>query len=428
MDYEQTIDFLFNSFPMFEKTGGDAYHPGLEKIEELCKHFDHPQKKIKTIHIAGTNGKGSSSHLLAAVLQSAGYKTGLYTSPHLKEFTERIRINGKEISKEAITSFVNQHLEFFKSFKASFFEITTLMAFHFFSKEKVDIAVIETGLGGRLDATNVLQPEAVLITNISYDHMQYLGDSLEKIALEKAGIVKNCIPLVISERQAETYSVFEKVSKEKKTTLIFAEDLYTLKNSSFLNGKIQTDIYFRNRKSMEKLEIGLGGSYQEKNIKGILVILDLLKVKGWTINEEHTRKGFSEVVKLTGLKGRWDFIQQEPAVLCDTAHNEAGIKYITEQLKTLSYHNIYVVLGMVKDKEIEKILNLLPKDAWYFFTQAKIPRALEVDVLFEKAKLAGLKGEITSTVAEALNKAKMKAGKNDLIYVGGSTFVVAEVI
>jgi dihydrofolate synthase/folylpolyglutamate synthase len=428
MDYEQTINFLFNRFPMFEKTGGDAYHPGLERIEELCKHFDHPQKKIKTVHIAGTNGKGSSSHLLASVLQSAGYKTGLYTSPHLKEFTERIKINGEEISKEAITGFVNQHLEFFKSFKASFFEITTLMAFHFFSEEKVEIAVIETGLGGRLDATNVLQPEAVLITNISYDHMQYLGDTLEKIAMEKAGIIKNGVPLVISERQAETQSVFEKVSKEKKTTLIFAEDLYTLKNSSATNGKIQTDIYFRNEKSMEKMEIGLGGSYQVKNIKGVLVLLDLLKTKGWAINEAHIRKGFSEVIKLTGLRGRWDFIQKEPAILCDTAHNEAGIKYVTEQLKTLSYHNIYVVLGMVKDKEIEKILDLLPKNAWYFFTKPNIPRALPPDILFEKAKQAGLNGEIVETVAEALSKAKMKAGKDDLIYVGGSTFVVAEVI
>ncbi|HWZ21170.1 MAG TPA: folylpolyglutamate synthase/dihydrofolate synthase family protein [Cytophagaceae bacterium] len=428
MDYKQTIDFLFSSFPMFEKIGGGAYHPGLERIEELCEHFGNPQKKIKTIHIAGTNGKGSSSHLIASVLQSAGYKTGLYTSPHLKEFTERIKISGEEISKEAITDFVNQHLVFFKSFQASFFEITTLMAFYFFAQEDVDIAVIETGLGGRLDATNVLNPEVVLITNISFDHTQYLGNTLDKIAFEKAGIIKPGVSVVIGEKQKETSSVFEKVAKSKNAFLIYAEDFCKLEHVSFSGGKMKVDVALLNHPSLKEVEVGLGGFYQEKNIKGVTTVLELLKQKGWYISETHIRKGFSEVVERTNLKGRWYFLQQNPAVLCDTAHNEAGIKFITEQLKTLSYHNIYVVLGMVKDKEIEKILTLLPKEAWYFFTKPSIPRALETTVLFEKAQQAGLKGEVVETVAEALSKAKMKAGKDDLIYVGGSTFVVAEVL
>jgi dihydrofolate synthase/folylpolyglutamate synthase len=427
MDYKQTIDFLFNSFPMFEKTGGSAYNPGLSRIEDLCKHFGDPQKKIRTVHIAGTNGKGSSSHLIAAVMQSAGYKTGLYTSPHLKDFTERIRINGIEISKEEITGFVNEHLDYFKSYKASFFEITTLMAFYFFAKEKVDLAIIETGLGGRLDSTNVILPEASLITNISFDHMQYLGDTLAKIAFEKAGIIKEGIPVVIGEQQPETLPVFEQTARAKKATLIYAENFCMLDNILFAEGKMKADARVGDL-FLKGLECELGGFYQEKNIKGVLTILDLLKKKDWHITEEHIRQGFSKVIELTGLKGRWYFLQHQPSILCDTAHNEAGIKNITQQLKTLSYENLYVVLGMVKDKEVEKILNLLPKNAWYFFTMPGIPRALEADILFEKATVAGLKGEVIKTVSDALKKAKEKAGKNDLIYVGGSTFVVAEVL
>ncbi len=427
MDYKQTIDFLFTSFPMFEKIGGGAYHPGLERIEKLCSHFDNPQKKIKTIHIAGTNGKGSSSHLLASVLQSSGYKTGLYTSPHLKEFTERIKINGIEISKEAITNFVNDHLVFFKSFQASFFEITTLMAFHFFAEEKVDIAIIETGLGGRLDATNVLVPEVTLITNISYDHTQYLGDTLEKIAIEKGGIIKPGIPIVIGERQKETSLVFEKIANDRNAPLFYAEDLSGIENCSFNKGKMEADVTTKEY-SYKKLLVGLGGFYQEKNIKGVLTVLNILKEKDWNIQEDSIRRGFAEVVENTTIKGRWQFLQKNPTVLCDTAHNEAGIKYVTDQLKTLSYQQLYIVFGMVKDKEIEKVLDLLPKDAWYFFTKPTIQRGLEAETLLEKAQLAGLKGEVTASVNEALSKAKSKANKDDLIYVGGSTFVVAEIL
>jgi dihydrofolate synthase / folylpolyglutamate synthase len=428
MDYNETIHFLFNQFPMFEKTGGDAYNPGLERIESLCNYFGNPHKQFRSVHIAGTNGKGSSSHVLAAVLQSAGYKTGLYTSPHLKEFTERIRINGVEISKEEITGFINQHFDFFVSFKASFFEITTLMAFYYFAKEKVDIAIIETGLGGRLDATNIIQPESVLITNIGFDHMQYLGNTLEKIAREKAGIIKERVPVVISEKQKEISSVFETIAKEKYASLCYAQDFCTLENIQAIGKGLQFDCKHGEYFLFKTLELGLGGLYQEKNVLGVLATLDVLQKKGWIIKEEHIRKGFSQVVTLTGLKGRWQFLQQNPTVLCDTAHNEDGIKYIVQQLKTLSFEKLYVVLGFVKDKEIEKLLALLPKEGYYYFTKPSIPRALEAELLYEKAKICGLEGEFQPTVQEALSNAKKKATKNDLIYVGGSNFVVAEVV
>ncbi len=424
MDYKQVIDFLYNSFPMFEKTGGGAYHPGLERIASLSAYFGDPHRKFRTVHIAGTNGKGSSSHLIAAVLQSAGYKTGLYTSPHLKEFTERIRINGQEVPKEAIRTFVSEHFDFFTSCQASFFEITTLMAFYFFAKEKVDIAIIETGMGGRLDATNIVVPEVSLITNISFDHMQYLGNTLEEIAAEKAGIIKQEIPVVIGEKQASLTNVFLRKATEKKAPLFFAEDLFTLDEVEFSEGKMTVTV----RNKFEKLRCGLGGFYQEKNIKGVLAVLDLLKDLGWNIGEESIRKGFAGIVEITGLKGRWYFLQQSPRILCDTAHNEAGIRYITAQLQTLSYQHLYIVLGMVKDKEIEAVLSLLPKNAWYFFTMPSLPRALNASVLASKAWATGLKGEIAETVSEALTKAKSAANPEDLIYVGGSTFVVAEVV
>ncbi len=424
MKYTEVIEFLYNSFPMFEKTGGSAYHPGLERIETLCAHFGNPHKEIKTVHIAGTNGKGSSSHLIASVLQAAGYKTGLFTSPHLKEFTERIRINGKEISKEAITAFVSDHLDFFKTFSASFFEITTLMAFHFFAKEEVDIAVIETGMGGRLDSTNIIQPEVCLITNISFDHMQYLGDSLEAIAAEKAGIMKAGMPVVIGETQASLTTLFKQKAAEAQCPLYFAEDSIFIENIRFREGKMILEV--KNR--FKQLVCGLGGFYQEKNCKGVLKLLELLKEKGWAITNTSIEKGFQEVTATTGLKGRWQFLQKYPTILCDTAHNEAGIAFVVKQLKTLSYDRLYIVLGMVKDKEIEAVLSLLPKEAWYFFSAPALPRALPATVLAEKARAAGLKGELVATVSAALEAARKKAGTKDLIFIGGSTFVVAEII
>ncbi|HSZ24450.1 MAG TPA: folylpolyglutamate synthase/dihydrofolate synthase family protein, partial [Cytophagaceae bacterium] len=417
MDYAQTIEFLFNSFPMFEKTGGMAYKPGLERISTLCNYFGDPQKKIKTIHVAGTNGKGSSSHLIASVLQSSGYKTGLYSSPHLREFTERIKINGIEISKQEITDFISQNLDYFKNFNASFFEITTLMAFYFFEKEKVDIAVIETGLGGRLDSTNIIVPEISLITNISYDHTQYLGDTIEKIAFEKAGIIKSNVTVVIGEKQAETSTVFESIAASKNALFIYADDFCTLNQVRFTQSGMEADCMVGEKFIIEKLICGLGGMYQEKNSKGVLTVLTLLSERGWKIEEENIREGFLKVIVNTGLKGRWQILQQHPMVVCDTAHNVAGIRYVTEQLKTLSYQNLYVVLGMMKDKEIDKILTLLPKTAWYFYTQPSLARALDSVVLFEKATVAGLKGEIINDVSEALETAKKRAGREDLIYV-----------
>jgi len=424
MDYTQTVDFLFNSFPVFEKTGGLAYHPGLERIEQLCAHFGNPHLQFKSIHIAGTNGKGSSSHLLASVLQTSGYRTGLFTSPHLKEFTERIKINGTDISKEEVVDFINQHLDYFKNFQASFFEITTLMAFHFFAKAKVDIAIIETGMGGRLDATNIVLPEVSLITNISFDHKQFLGNTLEEIAFEKAGIIKQSIPVVISEKQSETSSVFNKAALSKSAPIYFSDNHVTIENTRFQAGKMSCTV----QNAFPILETEVGGHYQEKNIKGVLVVLELLRMKGWKIQRSDVVNGFASVIKTTGIKGRWQLIQNHPKIIIDTAHNEAGLKFVVQQLKTLSYEKLYVVLGMVKDKEIDAVLSLLPRDAYYFFTMPTIPRALHASSLFERASTVGLKGEVVENVTEALEHAKNTATPNDLIFVGGSTFVVAEII
>jgi dihydrofolate synthase/folylpolyglutamate synthase len=427
MNYQETIDFLFTRFPVFEKTGGSAYKPGLERIRALSEHFGAPHTKFPTVHIAGTNGKGSSSHLTASVLQCAGYKTGLFTSPHLKSFTERIRINGLEIQPQRITDFVNKHQDFLDKFQASFFEITTLMAFCFFAEDNVDIAVMETGMGGLYDSTNIILPEAALITNISYDHMQYLGDTLEKIAYEKAGIIKKDTPVVISEYQPESWPVFVAQAEAQNAPLVLAEKACRLENVRFEQGQMKFDAAIEDR-YYQQLQCGLGGFYQGKNCKGVLMLLHLLQQKGWNISEKALRQGFEEVVTLSGLKGRWYFLQQHPAVLCDTAHNEAGIRYVTEQLKTLTFQKLYIVLGMVQDKDSTAILRLLPEDAYYFFTQPAIPRALEAAALAQKAQEAGLKGEQVATVSEALAQALSRAQPDDLIYVGGSTFVVAEVI
>lgn len=423
-EYQLLLDRLFISFPAFEKTGGLAYHPGLALIENLCKKFDHPQKKIKTIHVAGTNGKGSSSHLLAAVFQAAGYRTGLYTSPHLKSFTERIKINGVELSEQSVTDFLNEHLDSLKTYDASFFEITTLMAFYFFAKEQVDIAIIETGMGGRLDATNCITPELSLITNISFDHMQFLGSTLEQIAQEKAGIIKQTTPVVISERQKECDYVFLEKAKALQASIYFAEDFVSLTNVAFENDTLHCSV----NKAFDNLIVGMGGTYQEKNIKGVLVALELMKSNGWKLTKSHVIEGFSSVVSKTGLQGRWQYLQRNPIVLCDTAHNEAGFHYTIQQLSTLSYNRLFFVLGVVKDKEVEKILALLPKDAYYYFTMPSIERALDYKVLAENASSFGLDGEPVETVTKALALAKKKASKNDLIYVGGSIFVVSEIL
>ncbi len=412
--YQQAIDYLYTSLPVFQRVGASAYKPDLSNTLELCKALDNPHLKFRSIHVAGTNGKGSSSHMLAAILQTAGYKTGLYTSPHLKEFTERIKINGAEISKEFVVDFVNRMKPVLEKIQPSFFEATVAMAFDYFVQEKVDIAVIEVGLGGRLDSTNVITPEVSLITNISWDHMDLLGDTLQKIASEKAGIIKPNVPVVIGERQKEVEDVFIKKSLETNSPIIFAEDKYGIKALGIGRFMVSNAVPF---------ELELKGGYQAKNLVGILAVIDELRKKGFSISQKDISHGLQKTIQLTGLKGRWQKLNDKPLIICDTGHNEAGIKEVLKQIDDQKYDRLHVVWGTVKDKDVSKILSLLPKSANYYFCQAKIPRAMPVSELKDKAKAFGLMGEIIEDVNEAI----ATANAGDMIFIGGSTFVVAEI-
>jgi dihydrofolate synthase/folylpolyglutamate synthase len=416
--YQQAIDYLYERLPVFQRVGASAYKQDLTNTLALCEVLGNPQHKFKSIHVAGTNGKGSSSHMLTAVLQSAGYKTGLYTSPHLKEFTERIKINGAEVSKEFVTDFVIRMKSTLEEVQPSFFEATVAMAFDYFVKEKVDIAVIEVGLGGRLDSTNVITPEVSLITNISWDHMDLLGDTLQKIALEKAGIIKENIPVVVSERQSEVEDVFVKKSSEMKSRITFSEDKFGVK--ALGNGK-----FLVNDSVEYRLE--LTGDYQEKNLGGVLAVIDELRKKGFRISEKDISNGLQKTVQLTGLKGRWQKLGDKPLIVCDTGHNEAGVREVLRQISRLEFRKLHIVWGIVKDKDPGKVLSLLPKDASYYFCQAKIPRAMSVNDLQEKARSFGLIGERIEDVNEAIAAAKKNATSDDMIFIGGSTFVVAEI-
>ena len=426
MTYQETLDFLFNALPMFQRVGSAAFKKDLSNTQALCAHLGNPEKKIKTVHVAGTNGKGSTSHAICSVLMEAGYKVGLYTSPHLKSFTERIKINGKEIPEQDVVDFVDKNRVFLKDLKPSFFEMTVAMAFWFFEKEAVDIAVIEVGMGGRLDSTNVIVPEVALITNIGFDHMQFLGDTLEKISEEKAGIIKAEIPVVISTKQSETTPVFLNKAQSSHSPIFFAEESYAVKKI----GKSESGKNLYKIQVSDKIlfyELDLLGNYQTRNLPGILNALDILREKNWKISNENISKGLSKVKSNTGLKGRWDILGESPWVVCDTGHNEDGIRYIVEQISEYSYKNLFMVIGMVNDKDITKILCLLPKNAHYIFCQADIPRALDAVELAKKAGELGLKGDIFRDVNEALLMARKKAGKEDFIFIGGSTFVVAEI-
>ena len=425
MTYQETLDFLYQALPMFQRVGAAAFKKDLSNTVQLCKHLDHPQRKFKSVHVGGTNGKGSSSHALAAVFQAAGYKTGLYTSPHLKSFTERIRINGQEISEERVVAFVESHQQFLTSLQPSFFEMTVGLAFWYFAQEQVDIAIVEVGMGGRLDSTNVILPELALITNIGWDHMQFLGDSMEKIAFEKAGIIKQNIPVVISQTQLETQPVFEKVAEEKDAPICFADQKWKVKKQGNLEKQALFQIKREGKESL--LSFGLLGDYQRHNLPGILEALDQLKSIGWQLSDEAINKGLAEVTDLTGLKGRWQLLGESPTIIADTGHNEPGVQEILNQLKTYSFKKLWMVLGMVQDKDVSKILLLLPKDAKFVFCEAQIPRALKATELAVKAKSVGLSGEVIPDVNEALNFARKNANKDDLIFIGGSTFVVAEI-
>jgi len=404
MTYDETIEYLFNSTPLFQNVGKAAYKEGLANTLALDEYFGHPHTKFKTIHVGGTNGKGSTSHSLASVLQSAGYKVGLFTSPHLKDFRERIRINGKMISEKYVVDFVEQNRNFFEPLYPSFFELTTAMAFKYFADENVDVAVIEVGLGGRLDCTNIISPVLSIITNISFDHVNLLGNTLEKIASEKAGIIKHGVPVVIGETTSETRPVFEAKAKEVNTQIVFAEE-----------------------KDIPEIAFELGGDYQQKNLRTIITALSILRGT-FDISEQNIRDGLGSVCERTGLMGRWQTLNECPKTVCDVGHNVGGFEYIVKQLARQQYKTLRIVIGMVNDKDVNGVLALLPKDAKYYFTRAKVARALQPEELQDKAKEYGLKGNCYPSVANAYEAAIREASTDDFIFVGGSCFVVAEVV
>ena len=424
MTYQETIEYLFNSTPLFQNVGKDAYKEGLENTLKLDEYFGYPHRTFKTIHVAGTNGKGSCSHTLAAILQSAGYKVGLYTSPHLVDFRERIRVNGEVISKEYVIDFVEQHRSFFEPLHPSFFELTTAMAFNWFAMQKVDVAVIEVGLGGRLDCTNIISPDLCVITNISFDHIQFLGDTLAKIASEKAGIIKPKIPVVIGEIHPETESVFINKSDLESAPIHFAQRESSVQKAIFTpEGGIT---YHTTEYPLLKGQ--LGGYCQVKNTQTILTAVRILQEKGYHIEKEHVYQGFAEVCLLTGLMGRWQILQEQPKMICDTGHNKAGIEYIVKQLSAQEYRQLRIVLGMVNDKDISGVLAMLPKEATYYFTKASVSRALSEEKVKELAQQAGLQGNTYPNVEEAVQAACSEAHPDDLIFVGGSTFIVADLL
>jgi len=429
MNYQQTLDYLFSQLPVFQRVGKAAYKADLNNTIALDEYFNHPHKSFKTIHIAGTNGKGSTSHMLASVLSKAGYKVGLYTSPHLKDFRERIRINGEMISEKEVVDFVAKHKTIFEKVKPSFFEMTVALAFDYFARQKVDVAVVEVGLGGRLDSTNIITPELSVITNISFDHTDLLGDSLEKIAYEKAGIIKPKVPVVISQTQSETEMVFQGKAKVTDSQIYFSDQIYRVIKVENENPNYQIfDIQKDDGSIFANLKLDLLGLYQKKNILGVIVSIDILKERGFNISENHIRKGLASASTSTGLMGRWQKLQDKPLIICDTGHNVDGITQVLSQISKVKKDKLHFVIGMVGDKDIDGVLGLLPKDAIYYFTKASIPRALNEIVLSEKAKTFNLTGKTFPTIKEALAAAKKNANPNDLIFIGGSTFVVAEVV
>jgi dihydrofolate synthase/folylpolyglutamate synthase len=425
MNYQDTILYMYERLPMFSRIGEAAIKKDLVNTRLLCKALNDPQLHFPAIHVAGTNGKGSVSHMLASVMQSAGYKVGLYTSPHLKDFRERIRINGLPVSESFVTNFIDEQQKNIEYIEPSFFELTVAMAFDAFAKEKVDLAIIETGLGGRLDSTNIIHPLVSVITNIGMDHMQLLGETLPEIAFEKAGIIKQDTPVVIGESGAETLPVFIKKAESCNARLIEASKEYEIVS---VQQNESLDIILADRfgnRSSYKLD--LIGLYQQKNLITALTTLDILKELGWQIPETATEKGFREVQKQTGLQGRWQVIQKEPTVLLDVAHNPDGIRQLTDQLKKINYNKLHMIIGMVKDKDISTVLSLLPKDALYYFTKAQIPRALDEKSLQTQAQIHHLQGDCYQNVNEALSAARKHASGDDLIIVCGSVFVVGEV-
>lgn len=414
---------------MFQRIGAAAYKKDLHNTIALCRALGDPQNGFRSLHVAGTNGKGSTSHMLASVLMEAGYRTGLYTSPHLRDFRERIRINGQMIPEENVIAFTMANRELFREIEPSFFEMTVGLAFEYFREEQVDIAVIETGMGGRLDSTNIIRPELSLITNIGWDHTAFLGDTLPLIAGEKAGIIKAGVPVVISETQPETEAVFRNKAAEMQSDIYFADQLYDISVRSFTADAPTADYLLQDpEKGLQVFESPLTGHYQLQNIRGVYACVTELRRRGWQISDEALERGIRNVKRNTGLRGRWEILQQHPLVIADTGHNKNGISYILQQLGTIPRRQLHMVIGMVNDKDVSGILEMLPKDALYYFTQAAIPRALDAAVLAEQAAGFGLRGSVVPSVPEALQEALKQADASDLIFVGGSTFVAAEVL
>lgn len=423
MTYQETITYLYNSAPLFQNIGQGAYKEGLSNTHALDEHFDHPHRKFRTIHVAGTNGKGSCSHTMAAVLQEAGYKVGLYTSPHLVDFRERIRVNGIPVGEQFVVDFVEQHRAFFEPLHPSFFELTTAMAFLYFAKQEVDVAVIEVGLGGRLDCTNIISPDLTVITNISFDHVGFLGDTLAKIAHEKAGIIKPNTPIIIGEHNEETRPIFEAKAAEKNAPITFAQDtpLFSEKKSGANHDHYTNTPY-------GELRAELRGYCQEKNVNTLLHAIGTLQRIGYIISEKAVHEGFAHVCRLTGLMGRWQQLYTAPRLVCDTGHNIGGFQYLAPQITAQTCRQLRIVFGMVNDKDINAVLALLPKHATYYFTQASVARALPAHELKALAAKHELNGTTYPTVAEATKAALGEADKEDFIYVGGSSFVVADLL
>jgi dihydrofolate synthase/folylpolyglutamate synthase len=444
MTYQETLDFLYNSLPAYHRIGKAAYKNNLNNTTQLDDHLANPHKKFMSVHVAGTNGKGSVSHMISSVLQEAGYKTGLYTSPHLTDFRERIKINGVMISREEVISFVDENREFIDSLKPSFFEITVAMAFSFFAKSNVDIAVIEVGLGGRLDSTNIINPILSVITNIGHDHMDLLGDTIEKIATEKAGIIKQSVPVVISETQDETQEVFVSRAAATESDIQFADknfscllqdtDDYTslvASRLSPLSGRIsgQRNYLIKSSATGTTYEgtTALGGDYQIKNIAAVYQVFDSLK-NSLQFTNENVINGIARVVVNTGLQGRWQILNTNPLTICDTGHNKEGLEFVLNQIKGIAKTGLHMIVGFVNDKDLSIVLPLFPKDAQYYFTKASVPRALDEKILKEQAHEYGLRGKIYPDVRSAMKAARFNASVSDVIFIGGSTFIVADAL
>ncbi|MBB6274801.1 dihydrofolate synthase/folylpolyglutamate synthase [Pedobacter cryoconitis] len=428
MTYSETLDYLYSRLPMFTRIGAAAMKKDLHNTIAMCENLGNPQDKFKTIHVGGTNGKGSTSHMLAAILQKAGYKTGLYTSPHLKDFRERLRVNGEMITQQYVVDYTAQEKELIESISPSFFEVTVAMAFAYFAAENVDVAVIEVGLGGRKDSTNIIHPELSVITNISYDHMNLLGNTLQEIASQKAGIIKPGIPAVIGERQEEVAQIFIDEAAETASKLTFASDELHVRDTVREGMELRTSVYQNDTCLFKDLKLDLTGFYQLKNVLTVIQSVLTLNQNGFNISDEAVYSGLANTVQITGLQGRWQTIGENPLIICDTGHNIAGIQEVLENINATPHHNLHVVIGMLSDKDITSVLELLPVHAKYYFCQPELERAMPADELAAKAAKFMLQGPVFETVTLALNAARENAEADDLIFVGGSTFVVAEAL